>query len=360
MFGRKNQTQQIPRSESLTPDNLEADNGKSTKSVPSLEQNSAAVDTNKAALTNMDINAEYSQARDVLLSELDPLLASRLEKAELELHIEKLFNQLADRQRWIFTPQQQSHLISSLLDDMLGIGPIQVLLDDPSISDIMVNGANQVYVEQAGRLQKSAAQFRDEKHVRHVAQRIASFVGRRIDESNPMVDARLSDGSRVNIIIPPLALDGTCISIRKFSEHKMSLLQLADAGSLSHSMAGFLTIAAKARLNILVSGGTGAGKTTLLNALSDPIEEGERIVTIEDAAELKLQQSQVIRLETRPASLEGTGEVNQRDLVRNALRMNPRRIILGEVRGAEAFDMLQAMNTGHEGSMSTLHANSAR
>jgi len=175
-----------------------------------------------------------------------------------------------------------------------------------------------------------------------------------------MVDARLSDGSRVNIIIPPLALDGTCISIRKFSEHKLSLLQLADAGSLSHSMAEFLTIAAKARLNILVSGGTGAGKTTLLNALSDPIEEGERIVTIEDAAELKLQQSQVIRLETRPASLEGTGEVNQRDLVRNALRMNPRRIILGEVRGAEAFDMLQAMNTGHEGSMSTLHANSAR
>ncbi len=370
MFGRKIQTQQIPHSESLKPDilssdhlsssNLEASNGKITKSTPSVEQNSAAVDTNKAAFPNMEINVEYSQARDVLLSELDPLLASRLGKAELELHIEELFNQLADRQRWIFTPQQQSHLISSLLDDMLGIGPIQVLLDDPSISDIMVNGANQVYVEQAGRLQKSTAQFRDEKHLRHVAQRIASFVGRRIDESNPMVDARLSDGSRVNIIIPPLALDGTCISIRKFSEHKMSLLQLADAGSLSHSMAGFLTIAAKARLNILVSGGTGAGKTTLLNALSDPIEEGERIVTIEDAAELKLQQSQVIRLETRPASLEGTGEVNQRDLVRNALRMNPRRIILGEVRGAEAFDMLQAMNTGHEGSMSTLHANSAR
>jgi pilus assembly protein CpaF len=310
--------------------------------------------------TRQPIKAEHNQARELLLTELDPLLASRLSKIELEQHIVLLFNQLADRQRWIFSEQEQASLISSLLDDMLGIGPIQGLLDDPSITDIMVNGADQVYVEKAGRLQKASAVFRDEKHLRHVAQRIASFVGRRIDESSPMVDARLSDGSRVNIIIPPLALDGTCISIRKFSEHKMSLFQLADAGSLSHSMAEFLQIAAKARLNILVSGGTGAGKTTLLNALSDPIEDGERIVTIEDAAELKLQQSQVIRLETRPPSLEGTGEVNQRDLVRNALRMNPRRIILGEVRGAEAFDMLQAMNTGHEGSMSTLHANSAR
>lgn len=307
-----------------------------------------------------EIRTEHNKARELLLKELDPLLASRLSKIELEQHIESLFNQLADRQRWIFSEQEQSSLISSLLDDMLGIGPIQILLDDPSITDIMVNGADQVYVEQAGRLVKAGVVFRDEKHLRHVAQRIASFVGRRIDESSPMVDARLSDGSRVNIIIPPLALDGTCISIRKFSEHKMSLFQLADAGSLSHSMAGFLEVAAKARLNIVVSGGTGAGKTTLLNALSDPIEDGERIVTIEDAAELKLQQSQVIRLETRPASLEGSGEVTQRDLVRNALRMNPRRIILGEVRGAEAFDMLQAMNTGHEGSMSTLHANSAR
>jgi pilus assembly protein CpaF len=307
-----------------------------------------------------EIRTEHNKARELLLKELDPLLASRLSKIELEQHIESLFNQLADRQRWIFSEQEQSSLISSLLDDMLGIGPIQILLDDPNITDIMVNGADQVYVEQAGRLVKADVVFRDEKHLRHVAQRIASFVGRRIDESSPMVDARLSDGSRVNIIIPPLALDGTCISIRKFSEHKMSLFQLADAGSLSHSMAKFLEVAAKARLNIVVSGGTGAGKTTLLNALSDPIEDGERIVTIEDAAELKLQQSQVIRLETRPASLEGSGEVTQRDLVRNALRMNPRRIILGEVRGAEAFDMLQAMNTGHEGSMSTLHANSAR
>ena len=306
------------------------------------------------------MNQEHQIARDILLAEIDPLLASRLNKIELKQHIEKLFEQQADHKRWLFNEQEQKQLITSLLDDMVGIGPIQVLLDDPSITDIMVNGAQQIYVEQAGHLTLANVSFRDEKHVRHVAQRIASYVGRRIDESSPMVDARLSDGSRVNIIIPPLALDGTCISIRKFSAHKLSLFQLAEAGSLSLDMANFLEIAAKARLNILVSGGTGAGKTTLLNALSDPIENNERIVTIEDAAELKLQQSQVIRLETRPASLEGSGEVNQRDLVKNALRMNPRRIILGEVRGAEAFDMLQAMNTGHEGSMSTLHANSAR
>jgi pilus assembly protein CpaF len=342
MFGRKtlNQTDEYSVDKKTSPATIE---------VESVVMGSRS-----------EIRTEHNKARELLLKELDPLLASQLPKIELEQHIESLFNQLADRQRWIFSEQEQSSLISSLLDDMLGIGPIQTLLDDPSITDIMVNGADQVYIEQAGRLVKADVIFRDEQHLRHVAQRIASFVGRRIDESSPMVDARLSDGSRVNIIIPPLALDGTCLSIRKFSEHKMSLFQLADAGSLSLSMAEFLEVAAKARLNILVSGGTGAGKTTLLNALSDPIEDGERIVTIEDAAELKLQQSQVIRLETRPASLEGSGEVTQRDLVRNALRMNPRRIILGEVRGAEAFDMLQAMNTGHEGSMSTLHANSAR
>jgi len=329
----------------------------SSSEIQEINQPTRIADDNFA---NESLKADNIQARELLLAELDPLLASKLSKDELEQHIEGLFNQLADRKRWLFSEQEQRNLISSLLDDMLGIGPIQVLLDDPSITDIMVNGAQQIFVEQYGRLNKSDVAFRDEQHLRHVAQRIASFVGRRIDESSPMVDARLSDGSRVNIIIPPLALDGTCISIRKFSEHKLSLFQLSESGSLSHSMAKFLEIAAKARLNILVSGGTGAGKTTLLNALSDPIEDNERIVTIEDAAELKLQQSQVIRLETRPASLEGNGEVNQRDLVRNALRMNPRRIILGEVRGAEAFDMLQAMNTGHEGSMSTLHANSAR
>lgn len=298
--------------------------------------------------------------RSAVLARLDPMQVTQMDRAELTAHIEQWIQRLADQHRWLLTADQQAAMLQELLDDMVGIGPIQGLLDDPQVTDIMVNGHQQVYVERGGHLQAVDACFRDEEHVRHVAQRIVSSIGRRVDESSPMVDARLADGSRVNIIIPPLALDGTCISIRKFSEQTFSLHQLAAMGSLSEGMADFLTIAARARLNILVSGGTGAGKTTLLNALSHPIDTDERIVTIEDAAELKLRQRQVIRLETRPASLEGQGAVTQTELVKNALRMNPRRIILGEVRGGEAFDMLQAMNTGHEGSMSTLHANSPR
>ncbi|WP_419813595.1 CpaF family protein [Bacterioplanoides sp.] len=305
-------------------------------------------------------DSQRHEMRSLVLSRLDPMQVTQMERGELTEHIEQWIHRLADQHRWLLTADQQAALLQELLDDMIGVGPIQSLLDDPQVTDIMVNGHAQVYVERAGHLQPVDHCFRDENHVRHVAQRIASSVGRRVDESSPMVDARLLDGSRVNIIIPPLALDGTCISIRKFSDQTFSLHQLAAKGSLSEAMADFLNIAAKARLNILVSGGTGAGKTTLLNALSHPIDPDERIVTIEDAAELKLRQRQVIRLETRPASLEGEGAISQTELVKNALRMNPRRIILGEVRGGEAFDMLQAMNTGHEGSMSTLHANSPR
>ncbi len=243
---------------------------------------------------------------------------------------------------------------------MIGLGPLEPLLRDDTVADIMINGAHMIYVERRGKLVLTSLHFRNDAHVMHVAQRIASSVGRRVDESSPMLDARLADGSRVNVIIAPLSLKGPCISIRKFSHSIMRFSRFVELGSVSPELGRALEIAARCRLNIIISGGTGSGQTTLLNALSAMIDHGERIVTIEDAAELQLQQAHVIQLETRPPNIEGRGEINQRDLVRNALRMRPDRIIVGEVRGPEAFDMMQAMNTGHDGSMSTVHANSAR
>ena len=243
---------------------------------------------------------------------------------------------------------------------MIGVGPIEPLLNDPAVSDILVNGPHKIYAERAGKLELTPLRFRDEIHLVNVAQRIAASVGRRVDESSPMVDARLADGSRVNVIVQPLAIDGAAISIRRFTNRGVTLDWMAHQGNMSHAMARVLEIAGASRLNILVSGGTGSGKTTLLNAISRNINHGERVLTIEDAAELSLQQPHVVRLETRPANVEGKGEVSQRDLVKNALRMRPDRIIIGECRGSEAFDMLQAMNTGHAGSMSTIHANTPR
>ena len=257
-------------------------------------------------------------------------------------------------------PIERQRVVTQLVHDLKGLGPIEPLLLDPEISDILVNGVNSVYVERKGRLEPVDVRFRDAQHLLHIAQRIAGGVGRRVDESSPMVDARLPDGSRVNVIIPPLALDGAAISIRRFIMRGTSLDAMAERQVLSPAMAAALRIGVKARLNILVSGGTGAGKTTFMNALSREIPAGERLVTIEDAAELQLQQPHVIRLETRTLSAEGTGEVTMRDLLANTLRMRPDRIIVGEVRGAEANEMLQAMNTGHPGSMSTLHANTPR
>jgi pilus assembly protein CpaF len=244
--------------------------------------------------------------------------------------------------------------------ETLGLGPIEPLMQDPSVSDILVNGPQHVYVERRGKLERTKVVFRDDAHLMQVIERIVSAVGRRIDESSPMVDARLADGSRVNAIIPPLALDGPVLSIRRFSADPFKMSDLIELGSVTPAIAEFLRAAVQARLNVLVSGGTGAGKTTLLNVLSNAIPSTERIVTIEDSAELQLQQEHVVRLETRPANIEGAGAVNQRELVRNALRMRPDRIVVGEVRGAEVLDMLQAMNTGHDGSLSTVHANSAR
>ena len=311
-----------------------------------------------AAAPTAAMSPLLNELRLLLLERLDASVVLRLNRAALRARIIRESGELASQRKLPLTAQDQQQLADALLDDMLGLGPIQALLDDPTVADVLVNGPFQVYVERRGKLQPAGVQFHDEAHVKHVARRIAAAIGRRIDESNPMVDARLEDGSRVNIIIPPLALDGTSISIRKFNRDGFDLDHLVRLGSMTAEMAQLLKIATASRANILISGGTGAGKTSLLNALSRHIGGDERIVTIEDAAELALQQPHVVRLETRPPSLEGGGGINQQQLLVNALRMRPDRIVLGEVRSNEAFDMMQAMNTGHDGSMSTLHANS--
>ncbi len=298
--------------------------------------------------------------REQVLSRIEPVAAVRMEKAELTIFVNSLVSRIADERKLLLNKSEQDALTREIVDEMVGLGPIEPLLQDPTVADILVNGPRMIYVERRGKLELTGLTFRNDAHVLHVAQRIASYVGRSIDELTPMLDARLADGSRVNVIIPPLSLKGPSISIRKFSQKILSFKHLVEAGSMSRGLAAALEIFARCRLNIIVSGGTGSGKTTLLNALSGMIDAGERIVTIEDAAELRLQQEHVIQLETRPPNLEGQGKIDQGGLVRNALRMRPDRIIVGEVRGAEAFDMMQAMNTGHDGSMSTVHSNSAR
>lgn len=298
--------------------------------------------------------------RERVLKEINPAVAAELSPGELQREIEEIIHTIANQERMELTASEQQHLAGELTHDMTGYGPLQPLLMDELVTDIMVNGPGSVFVERRGRLELTDVRFRDNDHIAAIGQKIASRVGRRIDESSPMVDARLPDGSRVNIIFPPLAIESPCISIRKFANRKLDLQAMVANGTTSKGVARIIEIAARCRLNILISGGTGSGKTTLLNAMSRVIDHGERIITVEDAAELQLQQPHVIRLETRPPSLEGGGQVTQRDLVWNALRMRPDRIIVGEVRGPEAFDMLQAMNTGHDGSISTVHANSAR
>ena len=302
----------------------------------------------------------YSAARQFVFSTLNVTEALTRTREQVQADIERLISELAQRDRLPITQQELTRMTREILNDMFGVGPIEPLLQDETISDIMVNGPDQVYVERRGRLELTPLKFRDNAHLANVAQRIAASIGRRVDESSPMVDARLADGSRVNVVMPPLALDGVALSIRKFSRRNLTLPRMASQGSLSVGMSKTLQIAAACRLNIIISGGTGSGKTTLLNALSRYIDTTERVVTIEDAAELQLQQPHIVRLETRPANIEGLNAVSQGDLVRNALRMRPDRIILGETRGAEAFDVLQAMNTGHDGSMTTLHANTPR
>ncbi len=317
-----------------------------------------------AASERVSSSASVTLARNKVQPELferiDISAALALPRDELTQQIAEIVLEISLEEKLQLNKAEQEDLVQVLLDEMLGLGPLEPLLADESINDIMVNGYNQVYIERRGKLELTDVKFRDDRHVMNVATRIVSQVGRRVDESSPLVDARLADGSRVNIIIPPLAIDGPTISIRKFSKKKITLDVMEEQRNMSPAMAAILRIAARSKLNILISGGTGSGKTTLLNAMSQMIDHGDRIVTIEDAAELQLQQPHVVRLETRPANLEGQGAISMRDLVKNALRMRPDRIILGEVRGEEALDMLQAMNTGHEGSMSTVHANRPR
>src|SRR5690242_4901598 len=298
--------------------------------------------------------------REQVIREIDPTVAAVMAADVLKRQIEEIIHGIANHDRLEMSGREQAQLADEIANDMTGYGPLHPLLMDESISDIMVNGPTNVYVERSGKLERVAVRFRDNDHIAAVAQKIAARVGRRIDESSPMVDCRLPDGSRVNIILPPLAVHSPCISIRKFPSRRLDITGLIENGSMTAAIGRLLEIAARSRLNVLVSGGTGSGKTTLLNAMSQFIDHNERIVTIEDAAELQLQQPHVISLETRPPSLEGTGQVTQRDLLVNALRMRPDRIVVGEVRSAEAFDMLQAMNTGHDGSISTVHANSTR
>lgn len=307
-----------------------------------------------------ELNQTKESIYSLLMEQIDMGTASRLPRDELKQQILNLIGEIVMEQRLTINHSEQMLLGNLIIDDMLGYGPLEPLLADPEVTDIMVNGPDQTYVERKGKLTLTDVHFRDEQHLMSVATRIVTGVGRRVDESSPLCDARLPDGSRVNIIIPPLSLKGTSISIRKFSEKKITLDVMAKQQNVSDKLCKLLKIAAACRLNIIISGGTGSGKTTLLNAMSQMIDHGERIVTIEDAAELQLQQPHVVPLETRPANLEGQGEISMRDLVKNALRMRPDRIILGEVRGAEALDLLQAMNTGHDGSMGTLHANNPR
>jgi pilus assembly protein CpaF len=295
-----------------------------------------------------------------LIEEINLAALEKLPEDEIRQHIQQLVTQYILVERLALNAQELNDFVSEILDEMTGLGPLEPLLKDPTISDILINGHECVYVERRGVLEPLAVRFKDETHLLRIINKIVSAVGRRVDESHPLCDARLQDGSRVNVAVRPIGVDGPLVSIRKFSKKPLHLNKLVEVGALKPPMAELLAAAVKARVTTIISGGTGSGKTTMLNALSAFISEKERLITIEDAAELQLQQPHVGRMETRPPNIEGKGEIRQRELVKNALRMRPDRVILGECRGEEAFDMLQAMNTGHEGSMATIHANTPR
>ena len=314
-----------------------------------------------AATTLSPVENEWKmRTYQKLLEVMDLSLIGTIPPDQARMQIREIATRLLNDDSATLNLEQRKKVIRSIEDEVMGLGPLEPLLADSTISDILVNGAKSVYIERKGLLELTDVEFNDDDHLMNIVDRIVSAVGRRIDESSPMVDARLADGSRVNVIIPPLALDGPMVSIRRFSVEMLGMSNLVDLGTVTDAAAQLMGAMVKARLNILVSGGTGAGKTTLLNILSGYIQTTQRIVTIEDSAELQLQQPHVVRLETRPPNIEGKGEVTQRDLVRNCLRMRPERIVLGEVRGGEALDMLQAMNTGHDGSLTTIHANTPR
>ena len=301
-----------------------------------------------------------SRVHNALFERLDLSKVGKVTQDQVSEDVVQATRLVLDAEKVLLSLEDRERLIREIQHEVFGLGPLEPLLQDPSVNDVLVNGHDDVWVERHGKLEKTVARFKDDAHLMRIIDKIVSAVGRRIDESNPMVDARLADGSRVNVIVPPLALDGPTLSIRRFAADPFTSDDLISFGSVTQQLMDLMSGVVKARLNVLISGGTGSGKTTFLNVLSNFIPNHERIVTIEDAAELQLKQDHLVRLETRPANLEGTGRVTQRDLVINSLRMRPDRIVVGEVRGAEALDMLQAMNTGHDGSLTTVHANSPR
>ncbi len=308
----------------------------------------------------VDLSPLKERLHREVIDALDLSIVAKLDDDLLKVELTKLVNELLEKESVPLSMKERETLIVDIQHEVMGLGPLEPLVQDQTVNDILVNRADQIYVERAGKLELTDIKFRDEAHLRKIIEKIVSGVGRRIDESSPMVDARLLDGSRVNAIIPPLALDGSSLSIRKFSKDKLQIHDLIEKRSMTPEIAELLRGIVEARLNILISGGTGTGKTTILNILSGFIPANERIVTIEDSAELQLRQEHVVRLETRPPNVEGRGEVTQRDLVKNCLRMRPDRIVMGEVRSGECLDMLQAMNTGHDGSLTTIHANTPR
>src|SRR5690348_5925058 len=326
-----------------------------------LEEHRLVTVGDAGAFAKRDTHTELKVELHQRLIDLINLQAlEKMSRQQIEEEVGDIVLEELDKQRHALNQAERKQLVGDVLDELLGLGPLEPLLKDPTITDILVNGHDRVFVERYGVLEPSAVRFKDERHLLRIIQKIVSAVGRRIDESSPMVDARLADGSRVNAVVPPLALDGSLLSIRKFARVPIGMDRLVEIGSVPLQVAEVLKAIVGSRRNVLISGGTGSGKTTLLNAMSAFIDGRERIVTIEDSAELQLQQEHVARLETRPPNIEGRGEISQRELVKNSLRMRPDRIIVGEVRAGEAFDMLQAMNTGHEGSMTTVHANSPR
>lgn len=332
------------------------------ESYPTIYEGEASRRIQKNRYFSEDYFELKSKIHDRLLDLIDLSLIDKLDHRTLTGKIRQIVENIL-REESFKLPlnlEERERIFQEIIDEVLGLGPLEPLLKDPTVSDILVNTYNHIYLERFGKLESTDARFKDEAHLLRIIDKIVSSVGRRIDESSPMVDARLTDGSRVNVIIPPIALEGAMVSIRRFAVNPLELSDLIDYQTLIPEIADLLKGIIKSKLNVLISGGTGSGKTTLLNVLSRFIPEEERIVTIEDAAELQLKQEHLVRLETRPPNIEGKGEITQRDLVRNSLRMRPDRIIVGEVRGKEAFDMLQAMNTGHDGSLTTIHANSAR
>ncbi|MFA7276441.1 MAG: CpaF family protein [Pseudobdellovibrionaceae bacterium] len=326
----------------------------------SKDHQEAPAPTETDSLTALRLQRARARVWADLRDGIDLKALARMDGKAAREEVRTAVEEIARFRNLDLTPMEMGQIAKECADDMLGYGPLEILLAEDGIADIMINGPDVVYVERKGKIQRTEIKFRDNQHLVTICQRIVGAIGRRVDEASPICDARLPDGSRVNVIIPPLSVDGACMTIRKFTKDKLTLEKLMEFGAMTPSCAKLIMAVGRSRVNVLVSGGTGSGKTTMLNCLTRYIEAGERIITCEDACELQLQQPHVVRLETRPANLEGVGEVTMRDLVKNCLRMRPERIIVGEVRGPEAFDLLQAMNTGHDGSMGTVHANNPR